>query len=98
GGGGEGDVDGLVGDAGAGPERRGVDGALPVDGGDQHQARARREDIVPPSRLDVDLHRFRRNRHGHAPAENLRTAATNSYGAWSATSCWELTVAHSMLG
>src|SRR6516162_8885533 len=34
----------------------------------------------------------------HALAENLRTAATNSCGAWSATSCWELTVAHSMLG
>src|SRR5262249_58695111 len=34
----------------------------------------------------------------HAPAENLRTAATSSCGAWSATSCWELTVAHSMLG
>src|SRR5215831_7993385 len=48
---------------GAGPERRGVDAALPVDGRDQHQARARREDIVPPSRLDVDLQRLRRNRH-----------------------------------
>src|SRR4029450_2655759 len=34
----------------------------------------------------------------HAPAENLRTAATNSCGAWSATSCWELTVGHSTLG
>src|SRR5262249_2767207 len=34
----------------------------------------------------------------HALAENLRPAATSSCGAWSATSCWELTVAHSMLG
>src|SRR5262249_8929003 len=33
-----------------------------------------------------------------APALNLRTAATSSCGAWSATSCWELAVAHSTLG
>src|SRR5262249_6708603 len=34
----------------------------------------------------------------HAPAENLRNAATSSFGAWSATSCWAFTVSHSMLG